>query len=292
MKSLLSALSAQSQEAGQLSPSISAGVKASFWNFARADYQAAYINRQHTYLDTEDFLLWRSYGLQAVSDGTLYFDPVSVKSDPLHSRDIVQLVSHTVLWLVLRVMNYLAKGNTHTLLEQHQAWEDLTKQLDAWYSTLPETFQPCAQMRHSLAIRKHRDTPGGSLTEVFFSIEQCAAAIELYHFARILLLVNKPQDQQGISRLKAYREVSAEAIKHARAIVSIALGRPGAAVRVEMLLPLFMAGRCLEADDERRVVLDVLRAIEKDTGCSTEVTARNLIDDWGCGCIVRLADKR
>ena len=132
-------------------------------------------------------------------------------------------------------------------------------------------------------MRQHRGgTAGSQLTEVFFSIEQCAAAIQLYHFARILLLLNKPRARQGVSRLKAYREVSSEAIKHAREIVGIALGRPVPAVRVEMLLPLYMAGGCLEADEERKVVLEVMKAIEKDTGCSTEVTVRSLIDEWGC----------
>ncbi|KAK4539815.1 hypothetical protein LTR36_010349 [Oleoguttula mirabilis] len=282
LKSLLTAVSNNDQKQSQLIPFITVGRRASFWNFARADYQAAYTNRQKTLLDTEDLQMWRNCGLQVQADGSLYADPPTIKDDLLHCRELAQLVSHTILWLVLRVTNYLASDSDQTPSVRHGWWKQLTAQLDSWFGNLPETFRPCAQVRYPLQMRSHR---GGTsqLTEVFFSINQCAAAIQLYHFVRILLLLNKPSPA-GIdisNRLKAYREISAEAIKHAREIVGIALGRPHPAVRVEMNLPLYVAGGCLETDEERKVVLELLRAIETDTGCSTEVKVRSLIDEWG-----------
>ncbi|KAK5135950.1 hypothetical protein LTR08_004408 [Meristemomyces frigidus] len=281
LRSLFTAVSANQQEQGQLIPSITVGRQASFWNFARADWQAAYYNRQKTLIDTEDVRLWRSCGLQLPFGGSLYTDPISIKNDPLHCREIVQLVTHTILWLVLRVTNYLASDSQQDSQARQAMWEELTAQLEVWYGNLPETFRPCAQIRYPLQMRSRR---GGTsqLTEVFFSIHQCAAAIQLYHFACILLLLNKPSAGMGVmSRLKAYREISAEATKHARSVVGIALGRPHPAVRVEMNLPLYVAGGCLEADEERKVVLELLRAIEQDTGVSTEVKVRSLIDEWG-----------
>jgi len=265
----------------QVTPSITVGRDASFWNFARADYQAAYINRRKTLLDTEDLQLWCNSGLQIRPDGSLYTNPTNVK-ERLNCREVAQIVAHTLLWLVLRVVNYLATDSDQTPSVRHSMWEQLSSQLDIWFGNLPETFRPCAQMRYPLGMRSHQN--GGStspITEVFFSINQCAAAIQLYHFARILLLLNKPSLCTGLSRLKAYREVSAEAIQHAREIVGIALGRPHPAVRVEMSLPLYVAGGCLEAEEERKVVLELLKAIEKDTGCSTDVKVRSLIDEWG-----------
>ncbi|KAK3067325.1 hypothetical protein LTR53_015885 [Teratosphaeriaceae sp. CCFEE 6253] len=282
LKSLLQAANPSQPNHSPLVQSISAARKASFWNFARADYQAAYINRKETYLDTEDLAMWRDCGLQVQDNGSLYSEPTAIKSDPLHCRQIVQLVSHTLMWLVLKVTNYLAQNTNLSQAEQLVTWELLGTQLDIWIEHLPETFQPCAQIRYPLNMRQHRGGEAGSqLTEVFFSIEQCAAAIQLYHFARILLLLNKPRDRDVASRLKAYREVSTEAIRHAREIVGIALGRPVPAVRVEMLLPLYIAGGCLEADEERKVVVEIMRAIEQDTGCSTEVTVRSLLHEWG-----------
>src|SRR3978361_408469 len=81
LKSLLTAVSANEQEQFQLIPSITVGRRASFWNFARADYQSAYINRQKTLLDTEDLQMWRNCGLQVQTDGSLYADPTTIKND-------------------------------------------------------------------------------------------------------------------------------------------------------------------------------------------------------------------
>ena len=277
-------MSAKQHNEGQIIASITVGRRASFWNFARADWQAAYYHQQKTLLDTNDVRLWRSCGLQLPVGGLLYADPTSIKNDPLHCRNIAQLVTHTILWLVLRVTNYLANDSTQTDSERQTIWEQLTFQLEVWFTNLPETFRPCAQIRYPLQMRSQRSgaSQTSQLTEVFFSIHHCAAAIQLYHFACILLLLNKPSaDTTVASRITAYREKSVEATKHAQAVVGIALGRPHPAVRVEMNLPLYIAGGCLEADEERKVVVELLRAIQQDTGVSTEGKVRNLIQGWG-----------
>ena len=270
----------------QLTPSITVGRRASFWNFARADYQAAYINHQRTFLDTEDLNLWRGVGLQIQDNGSLYQSFPDIKNDPLHCRQVAEVVAHTLLWLVLRVMNYLAIDQDEEPVMRQTWWFQLSHQLDEWYSNLPQTFQPCAQIRYPLSRRKGIGT-SSHLTEVFFSMNVCAAALQLYYFARILLLLNKPlQSQQDLStngstHPKNDRQTSNEAIKHAHQIVGIALGRPHPAVRVEMLLPLYIAGLCLDTDEERKVLLDTLRAIEQDTGCSTESRCVELLKEWG-----------
>lgn len=259
--------------------------RASFWNFARADYQAAYINRTPTLLDTEDFPMWQSCGLQVSQSGSLYFDPEGLKADPCHRCSTVQLVAHTLLWTVLRTMNYLSLPSQEMATRQ-AVWEQITAQLDAWHACLPIAFQPSAQLRHPVS-RRTSATPGSQSTsrtginETFFSIPLCAATMQLYHFTRVLLLLSKPTQTQNSSRLQAYREVSSQALHHAHVILGIALGRPHPAVRVEMLLPLFAAGTCLEADDERSLVVEVLRAIELDTGCATQGRIKELQREWG-----------
>jgi len=259
--------------------------RASFWNFARADYQAAYINNTPTLLDTEDWPMWLSCGLQVSPNGSLYADPEGLRADPCHRCTTVQLVAHTLLWILLRTMNYLALP-TQDVATRQAVWDTLSSQLDTWHAYLPIAFQPSAQLRHPVSRRSSatpgsQPTPRSGISELFFSIPLCAATIQLYHFARILLLLSKPTQTQTSSRLQAYREVSSQALIHAHAIVGIALGRPHPAVRVEMLLPLYAAGGCLEADEERRLVVEVLRAIELDTGCTTEGRVRDLEKEWG-----------
>lgn len=280
LKSLLTAVSPSQQVQNQAVPSLTVGRLASFWNFARADYQAAYIKHKKTLLDTNDVALWNSCGLEIQHDGALYKSTDYVRNDPTHSRVLAELVAHTLLWLVLRVMNYIANDDDSSAARQGQ-WDQLTRQLDHWYGNLPATYQPCATIRH-------RSIPPttSQLVESFFSIDVCAAALQLYHFARILLLLHRPMSRQNVfggNRLKQYREVSNEAIKHAHEIIGIALGRPHPAIRVEMLLPLTVAGACLEENEERKVVIELLRAIEKDTGCATESRCQQLVIDWGWG---------
>lgn len=305
LKSLLGAVSPSQQVQNQVSPSLTVGRLASFWNFARADYQAAYTNKQRTLLDTEDVALWNSCGLEIQEDGSIYKSSEVVKIEsPHHSRVLAdELVAHTLLWLVLRVMNYLASDETNSTARQSQ-WDLLVRQLDHWYGNLPDTFQPCAQIRHPTASgRTHHQQQRSQLFEVFFSIDICAAAIQLYHFARILLLLHRPltastttttttatsdnNNNNNITiprnRLQAYRQVSTESIRHAHEIIGIALGRPQPAIRVEMLLPLSIAGACLEEHDEREVVLDLLHAIELDTGCATAARCEELRREWGWG---------
>lgn len=265
-------------------PSLTVGRLASFWNFARADYQAAYINNQRTFLNTEDLNLWHSCGIQIQDDGSLYKDMTSIKGNALPCRQTVETVAHTLLWLVLKVMNYLASGQDGTPAPRQARWLQLTSQLDDWHSNLPATFEPCAQIRYRLPGRT--GTHRSHLTEVFFSMNVVGASLHLYHFARILLLLHRPLQPQdtaspsGIAVCKTFRTMSTEALKHAHQIIGIALGRPHPAVRVEMLLPLYVAGVCLEADEERKVLLELLRAIEQDTGCETEARCQKLMKQW------------
>lgn len=171
-------------------------------------------------------------------------------------------------------MNYRANNDQKPSANQEE-WDTLTRQLDHWYGNLPATYQPCASIRHRAR---------SPFVEVFYSIDVCAATLQLYHFARMNLLLHRPLGNRTGKfggRLKAYREVSAEAIRHAHEIIGIALGRPQPAIRVEMLLPLCLAGACLEADDERKVVLELLETIEKDTGCNTDSRRQNLVQEWG-----------
>lgn len=286
LKTLLSTVSLDEQSQTQSTATLTIGKQASLWNFARADYQASYINHQSTFLNTEDLSLWQNSGLEIQADGSLYVSPADVKHESAKCRSIADLVSHTMLWLLLRVTNYLASDLEDAPMMRQARWLQLTSQLEDWYQHLPPTFQPCAQIRYPMRNRSGTKTSASRLTEVFFSIDVCAAALQLYHFARILLLLNKPMQPHemgsaGGGMLKAYRDMTSECTKHAHQIVGIALGRPQPAVRVEMLLPLYVAGSCLEANEEREVVLELLKAIEKDTGCSTEKRCGMLTKEWG-----------
>ncbi|KAK6439722.1 hypothetical protein LTR95_004076 [Oleoguttula sp. CCFEE 5521] len=277
MKSLLGVVRPPA-ETPQKPPDQSVGRLASFWNFARADYQAAYTNRTITLLNTEDMSMWRDCGLEVPTSGELYHHPDKIEMDPGYKSTTTELVSHTLLYLVLRIMNYLATPNIPPIARL-AIYESLSSSLDSWHETLPTVFQPCAQLRR----RPMRGlTPSvtsnilPTLTERFYPVPLTAATMLLYHFARITLLLNPP-----IPDITA--PVPQEALTQAYETLGIAIGRPHPAVRVEMSLPLYAAGLCMESDEERKLVIELLCAVEGDTGVVTEGKVKALKGLWGWG---------
>ena len=83
------------------------------------------------------------------------------------------------------------------------------------------------------------------------------------------------------NRLQSYRAIEQEVRYHSHEIVGIALARPDGAVRIHQVQPLFVAGQCLIDNRERRILLDILRAVESDLGWATEYRINQLVKEWG-----------
>ena len=267
--------------------------KAIFWNFARQDFAAAFINESTTRLDVNNFQMWKAAGLDLDSSGILLSndDPVLRSTDRVslndnHSRE--DMVSNALILLLSKLNNFVIAGEClHTspgrrltqpdeigvsqklLLER---WHVLREELDTWFRSLPDTFRICAR------------TPHPVFEEIWYSIPMAASAMQNYHFARILLMINKPHESTALSniatRMKSYQSITAKITLHAREIVGIALSRPEAAVRIFSSQALYTAGQVLTDGRERKVIIELLRSIEKDLGWATEFRAQQLLKEW------------
>ena len=112
--------------------------------------------------------------------------------------------------------------------------------------------------------------------------------MQSYHMARILLLVNKPQESTAIrstvtARLRSYRIIQEEVRYHSQEICAISLSSPPDAVRIQSLQPLFVAGQCLSEAVDRQTVRDLLKGIQNDLGWATEYRIRKLDEEWKAG---------
>ena len=158
-------------------------------------------------------------------------------------------------------------------------WEDLEHQVDYWFNTLPEGFRPAGRIEAS------SDFLTCLFPEIFYSIPMCAATTQHYHFARVLLLLHKPQnvipDRNLGDSLRRHREIATKVTYHCREICGIAIGSLPGYVRIHMLQPLFVAGQCLEHPSERRKIVTILRGIEQDLGWATEYRVQQLLLEWG-----------
>ena len=254
----------------------------------------AYSNRTRTRLDTEDLALWRAAGVQITSDGRLYtasdVDTVGIK--PTGSEDVA---SRTLIWILFQILNMIAeddKSPSNGVHSQSSSAEKnlkhccdrLHKLLDTWYETLPNTFQPFAKISRTEALFADRSASRGRFEEVLFSIPNCGAILQLYHFARILLLLKQPLHSNNQSpglHIRRLREVSKQSEFHSQEICGLALGNTKATFPAPLIQPLYLAGLCLEAESDKKLVLDLLQLIENETGCSTDYRRQDLRSQWG-----------
>ncbi|KAL1612078.1 hypothetical protein SLS60_000301 [Paraconiothyrium brasiliense] len=274
---------------------VSKARRATFWNIARQDMLAAFINKTKTRLDTEDFSIWREFGLLLNEDGFIISnnatDIAYPEGDSMMRED---LICNSLVWLMGKLVNFMAYGDNfgedgtstwagvrqRTLLDY---WKTIQRQFQMWYDSLPITFKPSARVdpRPTTVFGE----PNALFPEVWYSIPMCASTMQYYHMSQIQLFMNKPHEStQGATnvyeRLNSYQSVLAACQKHSREIVGISLGRPDDAVRIHSVQPLFTAGQCLNDVGERHVVLDLLRGVEADIGWATKYRARQLIEQW------------
>ena len=279
--------------------------RATFWNLAREDYLAAYINHSATRLDANDISLWRAAGLLIADDGSIAYSGLE-KSDQMEISN-EDMISNTLVWMLARIMNFLAAGgnvnlhltpqDTPTQLSSDQQdqpiarppdryaeWDKLRRGVNEWFQKLPCTFRPCARINRPPPTRDGAGSGPSFFFEIYFSIPMYAASIQHYHFACIILLLNQPteslQGQTIGDRLRRYRQISEKVDHHAREICGIALANPPGAVRIHMLQPLYLAGFCLEHREERQTISDLLRGIEADLGWVTGYRVDQLKTDW------------
>ncbi|KAJ5105070.1 hypothetical protein NUU61_002417 [Penicillium alfredii] len=286
-------------------PGLSKARRAAFWNFARQDYLAAFINEGHTRLNTDDLVLWTEAGLRIDQMGFVIPSNTNVAGYSENEEPMREdLVCNALVWILSKIVNFISTGDNLHLSDNRsvesgplgvsqqallERWYRLEAELDAWSNGLPDTFQPSVRIEpgrlaHLQSTEQTEDV--STLQEVWHSLPMCASSMQHYHMARILLLINKPHESTSrrstiTHRLQSYRSIETEISFHSREILGISLARPDGSVRINSLQPLFVSGQCLTDPRERRVAVRLLRGIESDLGWATEYRVAQLLKEWG-----------
>lgn len=249
--------------------------------------------------------LWQNAGLAADEYGFLL--PFS----PPNSADVRTLAdveedtkANELTWLLGKIANYLTSGDAlnpedyalprgqrpiigvtqEQLLER---WNMLLTELQNWHASLPPTFGASARTKAASRTRHQHDI-SSIFDQIWYDLPLCAATIQSYHMANILLLVNRPQESTAIrstvsARLKSYRHIQSGVFHHAQEICGISLANPTDPVRINSLHSLFVAGQVFHEDPEQNAVLELLSGIERDLGWTTSYHTAKLIDEWTRG---------
>ncbi|KAF5661765.1 hypothetical protein FHETE_8300 [Fusarium heterosporum] len=269
------------------------------WSLARQDLLCAFISETQTRLDLKDVRLWQNAGLATTEDGTLMpFSPLC-SADIRTSADIEEdTKSNELTWLIGKLSNHLTSGDAinptdyalplgqrppigvtqERLLER---WKMLMAEFKKWYESLPTTFTPYARTPYPYTPRSCFN----SFEQIWYELPICAATMQNYHMAMILLLVNQPQESTFVrstvsARLNSYRRVQKDVHVHAREICGVGLADPSEPVRANSVQALFVAGQVFYKKDEQDAVLELLSDIERDLGWTTRFHRAKLVDEW------------
>ena len=209
--------------------------------------------------------------------------------------------SNELTWLLGKIANFLTSGDaivpedyalppgqrpyfglTQELLLE--CWSMLRAELQEWHASRPRTFAPSARTKASIQLGSGFE----DFEQIWYDVPLCAAAMQGYHQACILLLVNRPQESTAIrstvsARLESYRQIHADVSRHAREICGISLANPTDAFRVNSTHSLFVAGQAFHEPQDQKVVHDLLLTIEKDFGWTTKYHRAKLKHEWDEG---------
>ncbi|KAF5249490.1 hypothetical protein FANTH_5183 [Fusarium anthophilum] len=268
------------------------------WSLARQDLLCAFISETQTRLDLKDVRLWQNAGLATTEDGTLMPFSPPCSADIRTAADIEEdTKSNELTWLIGKLSNHLTSGDAinpsdyalplgqrptigvtqERLLER---WKMLLKEFKKWHDSLPSTFKPYARTPYPSS-----GSCFSSFTQIWYELPICAATMQNYHMAMILLLVNQPQESTFIrstvsARLKSYRQIQREVRHYAREICGVSLAEPSDPVRANSVQALFVAGQVFYEKDEQEAVLKLLDDIERDLGWTTRFHRAKLVDEW------------
>ncbi|KAF4953329.1 hypothetical protein FGADI_6095 [Fusarium gaditjirri] len=268
------------------------------WSLARQDLLCAFISETQTRLDLKDVRLWQNAGLATTEDGTLMPFSPPCSADIRTVADIEEdTKSNELTWLIGKLSNHLTSGDAinpsdyalplgqrptigvtqERLLER---WKMLLKEFKKWHDSLPSTFKPYARTPYPSP-----DSCFSSFTQIWYELPICAATMQNYHMAMILLLVNQPQESTFIrstvsARLKSYRQIQQEVHHYAREICGVSLAEPSDPVRANSVQALFVAGQVFYEKREQEAVLKLLDDIERDLGWTTRFHRAKLVDEW------------
>lgn len=288
--------------------------QASFWNIVCIDWVTSYTGEVPPRIDIENLELWKAAGLPMVVVNGIHL-PVSLCGDETsgHQLQMTETVAcRSLIWVILKTLAFVADEKSGKKIADSSpldagktsgsspnkihSWDDISQHLDNWCAALPDTFEPCARI-----AQRYNNIPTPSDTmpprsefqsafqELFYANAMCATAAVLYHFVQLLLLLHKPLNQKlseshpefVAKRLNAYRQLSAQIEGHANEICAISLGRPDDPVRMHMVQPLYIAGLCFEAHEQRTALAQLLATIQRETGYSTTERVANLQQQWG-----------
>ena len=250
--------------------------------------------------------LWQNAGLATFANGELLpYSPQDIMESQNTSGFEEDMKSNELTWILGKIANHLTAGDAlvpaDNMLPRHQRpliglnqehllerWNMLMTDLNRWHDSLPVSFCETARTRRLGNAASGFEQSFDTFEQIWFDLPLCAATVQSYHQAKILLLANEPQESTAIrstvsARLRSYRHALREVVYHAREVCGISLANSSDSFRLNSVQALFVAGQVFQEPREQDAVIELLSGIEKDIGWTTRYHVAKLRDEWAKG---------
>ena len=245
-------------------------------------------------MDTENLPLWRAAGLP-LDEGGFLIDSTLISGSPGNQQRVDEMIVYGIMRLLCRVVNFCATGpiidndTTNrpdgTAEQRHAAWNNLVLEFDARYNSLPPSFRS----EFSISSRGNSNESPANYHEIFSTEDWypnpiCAVGMAYYYMARMLLIIQRPgftgPRQRHADPTQPYRALQDELRGYANQIFAIAAGNTIEGVRIRLVQPLYVAGRCLVEPHDGKALIKMLRGINEELGISTAYRVKDLHHEW------------
>ncbi|KIV88819.1 hypothetical protein PV10_08457 [Exophiala mesophila] len=233
-----------------------------FWTFARMDVYKAFISDTVTSLPTNRWFIST--------------DSMSAAVRLFKGKPGSDSYANYAIFLCAGVVNILSNKESTPLQAEHSAsgtfvsrWRALFELHEGWYNDRPDDMKPLI----NLLVEDEEETQS-MFSTILFSTPAGISGNQVYHASMILLLQHKPKE---IRLPRSPRTM----LWHARQICGISLSNSDHGALVNALQPIWIAGKLMSYRREHKVILDLLKFIEEETGWATSWRAEDLKEFWG-----------
>ncbi|KAF1966536.1 hypothetical protein BU23DRAFT_544208 [Bimuria novae-zelandiae CBS 107.79] len=169
-----------------------------------------------------------------------------------------------IVYICARCVDFAANEKQFDMNIRIDQGDKLLQALEDWYRILPPSFQP---------IYTHSVPQSGLFAPIWIHPPSYAAAIQMFHFARIVVLINQPSlgGMSEFSRRQRFLDESVESICGI-ALVHQGNDLPSAFVNYQAL---YAAGLCVQTPVKQNAVMQLL----EKTLDVTKFPPKTLLDD-------------
>ncbi|KAL6705124.1 Nuclear speckle splicing regulatory protein 1 [Coniothyrium glycines] len=183
-----------------------------------------------------------------------------------------------IIFIAAKCVQFAATPKEGDIAGYIEAGETLMRMLDAWKNILPSSFDPIPVVR-TVAPSPSSVSDANHISPIWIHPPAHAAAIQTYHFAKIIMILNQPSTgglNMYQTRFKLLRESTSTIC--GIAIAQQSQNLPCAFVSFQAV---YAAALCAETQDRQAEILEILDKVLSISKFPSKSILEDLVNVWG-----------